>query len=56
VPLPLAFRRMRVSWGFGLALGCYWLALNVLLDLLVLVPLVGVPIGLIPRTSDYATS
>jgi hypothetical protein len=46
VLLLVAFRRMRVSWQSGLALGCYWLALNLLLDLIVLVPLVGMPIGL----------
>jgi hypothetical protein len=46
VLLVLAFRRMRLSWQSGLALGCYWLVLNLLLDLLVLVPLVGMPIGL----------
>jgi hypothetical protein len=42
--LVLAFRRVLPSWRTGLALGCYWLFLNLALDLLVLVPLTGMTI------------
>ncbi len=41
-----AFRRIAPSAATGFALGCFWLAINLLLDLLVLVPLVGRPITL----------
>jgi hypothetical protein len=41
-----AFRRVPPSLHSGLALGCYWLAINVALDLAVLVPLVRMPVVL----------
>ncbi len=44
--LVLAFRRIAPSLQSGLALGCYWLALNLALDLLVLVPMSGMTIGM----------
>jgi len=44
--LAVAFRRIPASPGYGLALGCYWLAINLALDLLVLVPLVHMAIDL----------
>ncbi len=44
VLLVLAFRRIPAAWQSGLALGCYWLVLNLALDLLVLVPLSGMSI------------
>lgn len=37
--LVLAFRRFRPTFASGLALGCLWLAINLVLDLLILVPL-----------------
>jgi hypothetical protein len=42
--LIVAFQRIRPSLRSGLALGCYWLAINLVLDLLVLVPLVKMPV------------
>ncbi|MBI4723630.1 MAG: hypothetical protein HY765_00985 [Rhodomicrobium sp.] len=42
--LVLAFRRVPASWQTGLALGCYWLFLNLALDLLVLVAIIGMPV------------
>jgi hypothetical protein len=42
--LVIAFRRIVPSTRSGLALGCYWLVINLLLDLLLLVPLIRVPI------------
>jgi len=42
--LVLAFRRVQSSWQTGLALGCYWLLLNLALDLLVLLPLTGMTV------------
>lgn len=42
--LVLAFRRVLPSWRTGLVLGCYWLFLNLALDLLVLVPLTGMTV------------
>jgi hypothetical protein len=41
-----AFRRVRPSLRSGLALGCYWLAINLVLDLAVLVPIVNMPVVL----------
>ena len=42
--LVVAFRRIVPSTRSGLALGCYWLAINLILDLAVLVPFVGMPV------------
>jgi hypothetical protein len=42
--LVVAFRRIPPSPRSGLALGCYWLAINLVLDLLVLVPFVQMPV------------
>lgn len=39
--LVLAFRRVDASLWSGVAIGCYWLALNLILDLLILVPMSG---------------
>ncbi len=44
--LVLAFRRVRPSLRSGLVLGCYWLVINLALDLVVLVPLVKMPVDL----------
>ncbi len=43
-PLVVAFRRVAPSSQSGLALGGYWLVINLALDLLVLVPLVGMSV------------
>ncbi len=43
--LVLAFRNIEASWQSGLTIGCYWLALNLLLDILILVPLSGMTFG-----------
>jgi hypothetical protein len=40
----LAFRRLRASPATGLALGCYWLAINLGLDLVILVPFTKMPV------------
>ena len=42
--LVLAFRRITPSARTGFALGCYWLVINLALDLAILVPLVGMPV------------
>ena len=42
--LVAAFRRVEPTWRSGLALGCYWLAINLILDLVVLIPMVGTPV------------
>jgi hypothetical protein len=42
--LVAAFRRVEPTWRSGLALGCYWLAINLILDLVVLVPMMGTPV------------
>ncbi len=42
--LVAAFRRLSPSAGVGLALGCYWLAINLGLDIVILVPLTKMPI------------
>jgi hypothetical protein len=39
--LVAAFRRVTPTLRSGLALGCYWLAINLILDLVVLAPLAG---------------
>jgi hypothetical protein len=44
--LAVAFRRITPSCGSGLMLGCYWLVINLVLDLLVLLPLAKMPITL----------
>jgi hypothetical protein len=44
--LVLAFRRIAASPASGFALGCYWLAINVLLDLVALVLLMKMPLAL----------
>ncbi|MGA2792125.1 MAG: hypothetical protein ABSE69_01110 [Roseiarcus sp.] len=44
--LVIAFRRIPPTQRSGLALGCYWLAINLLLDLTVLVPLAKMSIVL----------
>lgn len=44
VLLVLAFRRLTPSARTGLVLGCYWLLINVVLDLAILVPLIGMPV------------
>ncbi len=44
--LVVAFRRITPSATAGFALGCFWLAINLVLDLLVLVPFVKMPITL----------
>ena len=41
VLLVFAFKRVETSMKSGLVIGCYWLALNLILDLLVLVPMSG---------------
>ncbi len=41
--LVIAFRRVPPTPRAGLALGCYWLAINLVLDIVVLVPLVKMP-------------
>lgn len=41
--LVAAFRRIPRSLGNGLALGVWWLAINMVLDLVVLVPATGMP-------------
>ena len=45
--LVLAFQRIEASLWPGVVIGCYWLALNLIFDLLVLVPMSGM------RISDY---
>jgi hypothetical protein len=42
--LVAAFRRVEPTWRSGVALGCYWLAINLILDLVVLIPMVGTPV------------
>jgi hypothetical protein len=42
--LVVAFRRVTPSAQSGLALGCYWLAINLVLDFAILVPLVQMPV------------
>ncbi|HXZ15844.1 MAG TPA: hypothetical protein VEH77_07740 [Roseiarcus sp.] len=42
--LVLAFRGVTPAWRSGLALGLYWLAINLALDLIVLAPLTGMPV------------
>jgi hypothetical protein len=42
--LVIAFRWISPSLRSGLLLGCYWLAINLTLDLLVLVPFVKMPV------------
>lgn len=37
--LVIAFQRIEASFLSGAAIGCYWLALNLMLDLLILVPM-----------------
>lgn len=41
-----AFRRMRPTFRAGLALGLFWLALNLALDLAILVPMAGMTLSL----------
>lgn len=41
--LIVAFRRLAITPASALALGCYWLAINLLLDLIVLVLLMKMP-------------
>jgi hypothetical protein len=41
--LVIAFRRIVPSTRSGLALGCYWLVINLVLDLLILVQLIRMP-------------
>ncbi len=43
--LALAFRQIAPTWRSGLALGLYWLAINLILDLAVLLPLTGMDVG-----------
>ena len=42
--LVAAFRRVLPSTANGLVVGLYWLAINIALDLLILVPMAGMPI------------
>jgi hypothetical protein len=42
--LVVAFRRIVPSTRSGIALGCYWLVINLVLDLLILIPLIRMPI------------
>jgi hypothetical protein len=42
--LVVAFRRIEPTTQSGLGLGCYWLALNLFLDFVVLVPLIRTPV------------
>jgi hypothetical protein len=44
--LTLAFRRIAPSWRAGLMLGGFWLAINLALDLAVLVPFTKMPLAL----------
>ncbi len=44
--LAAAFRRITPSWRTGVALGAYWLAINLILDLAVLVPFTKMPLAL----------
>ena len=44
VLLVVAFQRVLPSLRNGLWLGLYWLAINLALDLLILVPLIGMPL------------
>lgn len=44
--LVAAFRQVDVSPASSLALGCYWLVINLLLDLAVLVALMKMPLAL----------
>ena len=44
--LATAFRRIAPSWQTGLMLGSYWFAINLALDLLVLVPFTKMPLAL----------
>lgn len=44
VLLVMAFRRVEPSLSSGVLIGCYWLALNLVLDLIVLVPMSGMNI------------
>jgi hypothetical protein len=41
--LVVAFRKLEPSARSGLALGCYWLFVNLALDLVILLPLIGMP-------------
>jgi hypothetical protein len=43
--LVMAFRRVPPTLANGIAIGCYWLALNLVLDLVILVPMSGRGIG-----------
>lgn len=43
--LVLAFRRVTPTLRTGLALGLYWLAINLVLDLIVLVPMSGMTVA-----------
>lgn len=44
--LLLAFRRIKPTLASGLQLGLFWLAINIVLDLLILLPLAGMaPVG-----------
>jgi hypothetical protein len=42
--LVLAFRGIAPTWRSGLALGLYWLAINLVLDLIALLPLTGMTV------------
>jgi hypothetical protein len=42
--LVLAFRRVAPSLRSGALLGCYWLGMNLVLDLVVLLPLIRMPV------------
>jgi len=44
--LAVAFRRIAPSWRTGLTLGGFWLAINLALDLAVLVPFTKMPVAL----------
>ena len=43
--LVVAFRYIDASLRSGLIIGCYWLGLNLLFDLLILVPMSGMAVG-----------
>ena len=42
--LVIAFRRVVPSLRSGMLLGLYWFAINIVLDLLILIPLIGMPV------------
>lgn len=44
--LVAAFRRLQPTLRSGLTLGCYWLAINLVLDLAILVPFTKMPVDL----------